>query len=165
MRRQPRSLAGGRRTVLAFADHLEPSVLLEQKAQALADQLVVVDDEDLDPLVHEVSGSHARITVPCPWPVLMSSPPPSSSTRSRICRRPTPWPPRAASSKPTPSSLIVSTALSPSPPSERLIDSARAWRTAFESPSCARRRIASSPVGARLTSCSSVVTLMPSRER
>src|SRR6266566_26028 len=90
----------------AFADHLDAVLLLEQEAQALADHLVVVDDQHPD---HgRPAGSSIRTLVPWPGSESSWNVPPSSATRSRISCRPRPWRRSArATSKPPPSSLTV----------------------------------------------------------
>src|SRR5260370_6848585 len=93
------------RTVLAFADDLEAVLLIQHEPEALADKLVVVDDEDAG---HPASTGNDTVTlVPCPSEVATSSVPPTASTRCCIMRMPLPSSPPVLSN-PTPSSSMPS---------------------------------------------------------
>src|SRR4029453_2007705 len=96
----------GAGAVGGLAEDLDALLLLQQEPQALADHLVVVDDQHPD---HgRPPGSRTRTLVP--WPGVESSwkVPPSSATRWRISPRPMPWRCSARlGSNPAPSSVTV----------------------------------------------------------
>src|SRR6266487_2819087 len=148
----------------AFADHLDAVLLLEQEAQALADHLVVVDDQHPD---HgRPAGSRIRTLVPWPGSESSWNVPPSSATRSRISCRPRPWRRSArATSKPPPSSLTV-TATWPSWWRTRIrMRVGWACLTALASASWTTRSTACSAAGVSWTSSRSASTVTPSRSR
>ena len=80
--------------VAGLADDLDVGLGLEHLAQAGADDGVVVDDQDADPLVlaHR-SGTSATIVAPAPGLDSIFSLPPSSASRSPMPSSPSPSPP------------------------------------------------------------------------
>ena len=117
VRREQRRLAARSR----LADDLEAALGLEQRADALAHDGVVVHDHDRDRLRHAptstscamppASGVRASRRVPLA-PLLMVSAPPSASTRSRMLARPRPFPADSSTTKPCPSSRTVISSVS-----------------------------------------------------
>src|SRR6202011_5242142 len=96
-----------RLAVAAVAHDLDPLLLAEQEAEALADEVVVVDNEDPDHV--GAPGSETRSSVPRPGRLLMATEPPSSWIRSAISFRPRPCRgPAFRLSKPRPSSVTTS---------------------------------------------------------
>src|SRR2546422_1007364 len=100
-----------------LADHPDPGLVGEQRAQPLAHDLVIVHQDDGDRAAHvpaPAAGTTARIVVPRPGTERTVSVPPSASARSRMWRSPRLGfgpPPfeRRSGSKPTPSSATEST--------------------------------------------------------
>src|SRR6266540_1331772 len=146
----------------ALADDLDAVLLLEQEAQALADHLVVVDDQHPD---HgRPAGSRTRTLVP--WPGVESSwrVPPSSATRSRISPRPRPCRSVArAGSKPAPSSVTVTATWPSWWCSRSRIRVGWACLMALASASWTTRSTACSTGGASWTGSRSASTVTPSR--
>src|ERR671931_316927 len=103
-----RKRVAGRDGLLAvpcLGDHRRVGLVLEDLAQADADERLVVGEED----ARHAIGSFARTAKPPPGRRLASKRPPDSVTRSRIPTRP--WPPpsaRGAAPPPPPSSRISS---------------------------------------------------------
>src|SRR6185436_12254886 len=89
---QPLRLVARFAPVDGLADELPALLRLEQRAQALADDLVVVGDEDADRLrLHGASGNETLMVAPRS-PESTSSEPPSWRTRARMPGNPTPSP-------------------------------------------------------------------------
>ena len=91
--------------VARLADHLDPGLVVQQSAKALAQDPVVVDEQDPDArarvILHPLLLHHHSFAPACrgittwtrvPWPtaVSMLSVPCSAAERSRIDIRPTP---------------------------------------------------------------------------
>src|ERR1700730_1721760 len=107
--------------VSGLADDLDVWFLAEQVAQPLPDDAVVVGDHHA---ARHDTGTQTMIAAPHAGALSMSTVPPSSATRSRMCASPEPgW--EAAGSKPVPVSRTASSTC----PSWRVIDTAsrRAW--------------------------------------
>src|SRR3984893_14012989 len=134
--------------------------MLQQEPQTLPHDLVVVDDQEPDQAA--LSGSDAEMRVPDPLPLSIVSEPPSSSTRSRISRSPSPEA-LPLGTNPCPSSETVISARSPRRcMANRMVD-ACACLIALARPSWAMRSAASSAAGVIATGSRSADTLMPRR--
>src|SRR5688572_23010780 len=92
--------------VSGLADDLDARFALEEGAQPLPDDGVIVHEEDANRPVGIVGHRRASTRTLVPWPGALSiwRVPPSRSTRSRMPSRPKPPPFRSDGSKPTPSS-------------------------------------------------------------
>src|SRR5882724_2040109 len=105
---RPRHLDRGP-PIRRFANDLNIGLFLEQRARPLADNAMVIGDQN--PNHHDfpffVLGKFARTVVPPPGAESTANSPPSSSTRSRIPSSPIPVAPPGV--KPIPLSFTVST--------------------------------------------------------
>ena len=82
VRREPRRLGDRLDAVARLADDLDPLLQAEERAEPLADDLVVVDDEHADRA--QPSGASSRTVVPAPAAESIASRPPSRRARSSI---------------------------------------------------------------------------------
>src|SRR5262249_44562641 len=153
------------RPVRALARHLDVLLLVQDEPQALADHVVVVDDEHPDHGRPSCpAGSRTMIAAPLPGEASTWNSPPSSVTRSRISVSPIPC--RSATalgSNPRPSSR-TSTVTEPLHWLSRTrIVSGSPCLAAFPSASCTIRSTACSAAGPSHTAPSSAVPLIASR--
>src|SRR5579871_926276 len=140
------------RAIFAFANDLHIRLLLQQESQSPSDDGMVVHQHNANHVFAPVglsgSGSCGRDTntrVPCPGALSRAKEPPSSCTRSRIERSPSPCCVSSVpGSKPCPLSVMVSVADRSWGVRSSVMMVASAWRAALESASCEMRKSACS---------------------
>src|SRR5262249_48429711 len=126
---------------LGLADDLDARLAVEQRAQPLPHDGVVVDEQHPDRALGRFAqrGTSTRTRVPAPGALSTRSVPPSRSARSRMPGRPKPPPPRRFGSNPTPPSPTSSAARSARTSSRTVARLAWACLSTLLSASCATR--------------------------
>src|SRR4029079_5520578 len=167
---RPEPLGGGHRlaAIGRLADDLELRVAVEDAAEAVADDRVIVDDEQADRWHWRgqgawtpIAGTRADTAVPPPRSDSIASVPATRLIRWRIAVNPNPSLDRARpseTSNPTPSSRTSRVTTSPMNDSVTPTLVAFAWRATFCSASWAVRRSADSISGWRTTASPVAVT-------